>query len=49
MELEDELWWGHKSTVGKRWSGSMGSDAARATEMGNVEGFDLILEGREKP
>lgn len=48
-ELEDEPWWAHKSRVGKRWNGSMGSDAARATEMGNVEGFDMILEGREMP
>lgn len=39
----------HKSRVGKRWNGSMGSDAARATEMGNVEGFYMILEGREMP
>lgn len=37
----------HKSRVGKRWNGSMGSDAARATEMGDVEGFYMILEGRE--
>ena len=48
-ELEDEPWWGHGSMAGERWSRSMGSDAARATELGNVEGFDLMLEGRERP
>jgi len=33
-----------RGRIGERWGRSAGSDAARATELGNAEGVELMLE-----